>query len=393
MSVDPPISLPTRIARSVAEFLSARPGKPRPLAEAECILVVKLDALGDFVLATPFLRSLRRAAPKAHIAVCTRSLAAPLAQACTFVDSAFVLPVAAGPRPFGDLRHLLETSRSLRSALRSRRPDFAFVARSGPDVHRGRLVAKLSGATCRIGFSSSTQDPVAGANALTTTVVYPPLPLPEAEALLLLLRQAGHPDAPSGPLEVHHRPDDAAAVARRLRSEGVGQLEPLFVFGVGASLPHKIWPERNFLGLAEELLRLHPSATIVLIGDSADRDRFPPSSGRILNWCGQLTPLESHALLNGTRLFVGNDSGAMHLAAAAGCPVVVATWDSAAIVPDDVNSHARFAPHGVPYRLVHPTTRSQHREASGVAVTNVMKACSDLLAESAPAAPRTGVVR
>ena len=43
--------------------------RPVALSEARSILIVKLDAMGDFVLATPFIRELRHAAPNAHIAL------------------------------------------------------------------------------------------------------------------------------------------------------------------------------------------------------------------------------------------------------------------------------------------------------------------------------------
>ena len=58
----------------------------RSLAEARSILVVRLDALGDVLLTSPFLRELRRNAPKAKITLVVQPLALNLVELCPYVD-------------------------------------------------------------------------------------------------------------------------------------------------------------------------------------------------------------------------------------------------------------------------------------------------------------------
>src|SRR5262245_2097585 len=61
----------------------------RPLARCRPrrILVVKLDAIGDVVLLTPFLRELRRSFPHAKIALLVQKAIAPLVELCPYVDT------------------------------------------------------------------------------------------------------------------------------------------------------------------------------------------------------------------------------------------------------------------------------------------------------------------
>lgn len=349
------------------------------MSEARAVLVVKLDALGDFVLATPFLRLLRRAAPRAHITLFTRRIAAPLAADCPYVDANHVLEIEQRPRRFGELRRVNEIAGFIRRTCGDRRFDYAFVPRAGPDLHHARLVAWLSGAAARIGFSTQPADAIAGDAALTTEVQYPAAPLSEAEASLLLLRAAGITLPSAGALELHCSPRDEEAVARRLASLKIAAGAPLLALGVGASLPHKIWPAEKFLALARKFAVRNWQ--VVLLGNAADAANFPVDEPCIHNWSGQLTPSQSFALLRHARLFVGNDSGALHLAAAARCPCVVIAWDTPASPIADVNSHRRFAPYGVPHRFVHP---AEPQSATAlVTVESVALACDDLLAATA----------
>src|SRR5579875_2073541 len=56
------------------------------IQDVESILVIKLDRVGDFVLASPFLRGLRASAPKARIDLVVTPEAFPVAEHCPYVD-------------------------------------------------------------------------------------------------------------------------------------------------------------------------------------------------------------------------------------------------------------------------------------------------------------------
>lgn len=85
-----------------------------------------------------------------------------------------------------------------------------------------------------------------------------------------------------------------------------------------ASAPDKIWPHSNFLALADHIERSLGLEPIFISGPGENLDafqRFTSKAGASLE--------EIKSLLAGATLFVGNDSGPAHMAAALGLPVVV----------------------------------------------------------------------
>ncbi|MFK7866853.1 MAG: glycosyltransferase family 9 protein [Alphaproteobacteria bacterium] len=107
--------------------------------------------------------------------------------------------------------------------------------------------------------------------------------------------------------------------ARQLDQDG------FIVFGLGANWKGKIWPLSHFVELAQRLNR--PNLPIILLGDHADNDlaqgfndQLPQQ--KIINLCGKLNLNQALSLLSKSALFVGNDSGLMHIAAASGTRVI-----------------------------------------------------------------------
>jgi ADP-heptose:LPS heptosyltransferase len=89
------------------------------------------------------------------------------------------------------------------------------------------------------------------------------------------------------------------------------------VLGIGARYKKKEYP--HFRELAKILSR---RLKVVLIGDKRDYERSKGWEG-VLNLCGKLSLSESLEVLKGAKFFVGNDSGATHMARAVGTPVAV----------------------------------------------------------------------
>ena len=319
------------------------------LQAVRSILVVKLDAMGDFVLATPFLRQLRKAVPQARICLVVRSPASKLAKACTAVDEVFVLPTDSLPRRFGDLRLIVRYSRFLRDQLHRQHFDLAILPRTGPDNHKARLLSYLSGAPRRVGFSSDAPAFPMPAN-LTTQI---PVPVRhETEANLSLL-QLYEPSVQTSPLEINCIPAEEKFLEKLLQTRKVDPARPLMALGIGSSLSHKKWPASQYLRLATHFTQ--QGWTIAILGDDYDRQTLNATLEHIHVFAGLLSPNQSWSLLRKASVFVGNDSGSMQLAAAANCPCVVilskAPNDSE---PGDPNAFFRFAPFNVPYVTVFP---------------------------------------
>jgi heptosyltransferase III len=105
---------------------------------------------------------------------------------------------------------------------------------------------------------------------------------------------------------------------------------PLIAVSVGTKVQSKDWGRENWRALLARLAGLYPGYALALSGapEESEASEFAAegwrgvSSQPVVNLCGRLTPRESAAAFAQARLFVGHDSGPMHLAAAVQTPCV-----------------------------------------------------------------------
>ncbi len=102
---------------------------------------------------------------------------------------------------------------------------------------------------------------------------------------------------------------------------------PVIGFGPTANWPPKAWPPQRFAALFHALADRLPGAVPAIFGGPGAQERAmaAPLLGLLpgaIDLCGLLTLPEAAACLQRCALFVGNDSGLMHLAAAAGTPTI-----------------------------------------------------------------------
>lgn len=104
--------------------------------------------------------------------------------------------------------------------------------------------------------------------------------------------------------------------------------QPIIACGPGTKMQAKDWGAGNWSALMTQLARKFPGHCLVLVGAKDERpvcDQIAAYwTGRVINLCGELAPRETAAVLRKAELFLGPDSGPMHLAAAAGVPSVIA---------------------------------------------------------------------
>ncbi len=315
-----------------------RPRPPR-LEDWRSILILKPCCIGDVLQSTALVSALRRALPQARIGYAVGPWSRAVLESNPKLDEL----VDAGPIVGGRPRPLAAYLRLARR-LRRGRWDACFVLERSPLFS---LVAWLAGIRDRIG-------PDERGRGVALTVRVPIRPRrQEAEACLDLARAVGvRVEEADLRTEFYVSPSDEEEV-RRLLPPDVGSLVVLAPGGginPGMALTAKRWPPERFGAVAATLASA--GRTPVVIGGPQDHElaaQLAESAGvPVINLCGRLSLRGCGALLRRAELFIGNDTGVMHLAAAVGTPVV------ALFGPTDP---AIYGPYKVPHRIIwHPQT-------------------------------------
>jgi lipopolysaccharide heptosyltransferase II len=281
------------------------------------ILLVRLREIGDVVFTTPALRALRRRFPDAHIAYVVEPPAADVIRSNPHIDELIVAP----------RRHLFADI-ALGRRLRASRYDLAVDFHGGP---RASLLTWLSGAPVRVGYE------VAGRAWMYTTRVARPRELRPRHAvqnqwdLLAALGLPG-PDANAEPVEMPADPAATAAMAERLAQAGVLPADRLVVVHVSAGNPFRRWPQRSFAALVAGLAARAGMRVVVTSGPSEReaarlvvddaRGRLAPAERDRVVDLGDFSLVHLRGLLERASLYIGGDSGPLHIAATSTVPIV-----------------------------------------------------------------------
>jgi heptosyltransferase-1 len=302
------------------------------------ILVVRLGAIGDVVNALVFAAAVKDASPTTRIGWTVHELSRPLVEANPVVDRVHVWKRASG----------LAGLRVLVRELRGERYDLAVDLQR---ITKSALVARLAGAPRVLGYDRARTKELAG--WLSTERIARGAPHEHmVEQVLAFARHLGI----ESPAVRHALPCDEAA--ERWADEFAQRANgPLVLVGLGASKPENRWPPTRFGELARALAG--DGARIVLSGGPGDAAAGEAAREALHGLAcedlvGRTSLLELAALLRRARLFVGGDTGPMHIAAAVGCPVV------ALFGPADPR---RTGPWGAGHRVVKPGEGSRRMEA------------------------------
>jgi predicted lipopolysaccharide heptosyltransferase III len=287
-------------------------GRPLGRPDPRRILVVKLDHLGDVILATPALRALRERYSEAEIDV--------------LVHPASVVAVARHPAVTRVL-----TYRSPRFARGGTADDASRLR----EIARGRYdtVVELRGdsRTLLLPFWTGARRRVDRGtvrlrNRLQRGFGLAPT-LHEVETNLAVVRPLVGTLASRPRLEVDPGDEARASVLRKLEDRGIPAADRLVVIHPGAAWRPRAWRPERFGAVADWILG-HYDARVLLVGSEDERDvedavRRSIKGDRVHALVGALTLEELTALLALAALFIGNDSGPAHMAAACGVPSIV----------------------------------------------------------------------
>jgi lipopolysaccharide heptosyltransferase II len=286
------------------------------------ILLVRLRQIGDVVFTTPAIHALRDRFPSAEITYLVEPAAAPVVAGNPHLSHLRILPRGRGLR--GWLSDL-----ALGRQLRRERYDIAIDFHGGP---RASLLTWLSRASVRIGYS------VAGRGWMYTTEVARSrqlLPRHSVVSQWDLLRPLGIavPDRDRYPCEMAVDPAAEGRVRRLLDAQHARPADRLIVIHVSAGNPFRRWPLSSFAEVAATLAADGADCRVIVTSGPSDADaaarviaearsRLAPEIGdRILD-CGELSLAELRALFDRAALFIGGDSGPMHVASTTRVPIV-----------------------------------------------------------------------
>jgi lipopolysaccharide heptosyltransferase II len=286
------------------------------------ILLVRLRLIGDVVFTTPAIRAIRRRFPDAHIAYIVEEEAAPVVRGNPHVDEVIV---AVSPRAPGRLRADI----ALIGRLRRERFDLAIDFHGGP---RSSLITWGSGAAKRIGYQ------VAARSWMYTTAVPRPRALRprhsvESQWDVLLPLGIAPPTPDADRTEMPEDPAAAASVAQRLTEAGVGSRHSIVVMHVSAGNPFRRWPAASFVDLICRLVSADDARRIVLTSGPSDaeaasavaeqaRARLQPQARHAIVECGEFGLAELRSLVARASLYIGGDSGPLHIASTTDVPIV-----------------------------------------------------------------------
>jgi lipopolysaccharide heptosyltransferase II len=286
------------------------------------ILLVRLRLIGDVVFTTPAIRAIRRHYPNAHIAYIVEEESAAVIRHNPHIDEVIV---AHSPHAPGRVRADFALIRRLRRA----RYDLAIDFHGGP---RSSMLTWLSGAPQRVGYD------VAGRSWMyTTRVARPRLLRPRHSVVsqwdLLLPLGIAPPDPDTDTAEMPEDPEAAAVVTRRFDEAAIRTDNPVIVIHVSAGNPFRRWPHASFVELACLLASKDPKRRIILTSGPSDanaalriandaRARLAAPERASIVECAEFNLAELRALLGKAALYIGGDSGPLHIAGTTAVPVV-----------------------------------------------------------------------
>jgi heptosyltransferase-3 len=284
------------------------------------ILIFQIGSLGDTVIAVPCYREIARRHPDAERYLLTN-----------FPSGKKVVQAEALLGPCGLIHGSVEYPMPLRGArniadlyqrLRALKIDLLYYL--SPERHVANLIRHC------VFFKACGIGEIRGVPWLRDRR-YPRSILPErlweSEASRLLRtigaqREALPPDPTERSLDLS---GEERVSADRLLA-GLAGVRRFIAVSVGGKVPINDWGNSNWSALLSIISTSDPQLGVVFVGSADERERNELLAkvwkGPKLNSCGRLTPRETAALIERAELFLGHDTGTLHLAAAVGTRII-----------------------------------------------------------------------
>ena len=350
------------------EPVFAENGFREPSEGIENILIIRLDVMGDLILTSGVFREVRRNYPEAHIAAVVSEPNLPLMEVCPYCDELFTFDRWS---LHNNLTECFERMEGLcETYLRPRRYDLCLLPQWGDDRRTSMLLAYLSGARERIGYSDSSLeayidhldiDTSFETAFLTRALVNPPELIHEVVRNFYMLKALGMTIRDSS-TEVWMSEEDMNSASHMLLGK-VPDNCVVVALGIGAGSANRKYPLGKYLVAIKMILeRYDADIRFVIIGGDAEKkdgeylDANLPE-GFSINLAGKTTLRETFALISLASLYLGNVTGIMHAAAAAETPIIALyreAEDREGMAAGIFGEYARFSPWKVRAEILRP---------------------------------------
>ncbi len=274
------------------------------------ILLIRLRRIGDVVMTTPAAAALKNSLPQASLTYLVEEPYRRLVEGHPYLDRVLTIPVK---QNFRDFWRLIRK-------IRREKFDAVIDFHGGPRASR---ISLLSGAKVKVGYELKHKGliydirvPRSGKGGRVHSVV---------NHLNLVKALGVAVEEPTPLLVLPPAQLEEKEKIRRFRAENELEGSKLVILHIGAGNEFRDWGEENLNALVRMLSQV-PAVRVVLVGAEADRPRAQkiqrnnPLSA--LSLVGEINLIELREFVAGATLFVGPDSGPMHIAAATSTPIV-----------------------------------------------------------------------
>ncbi len=284
------------------------------------ILIYRLGSLGDTVVALPCFHLVARAFPNAKRYVLCNLIDNSKASHTSAIlgDSAIVHDYISYPVGLRSFKELVK----LRRAIKALQPEiliYLAASRGRIKALRDALFFRSCGIKTLIGvpYSKELQENL----WINDKQCYEQ----EAHRLARCITDLGSAELDNPESWDLKLTNDEKKCAREMLSD-VGKDIPFIACSVGAKVTVKDWGIKNWIGLIERLSCRYSEFGLAFVGAESEHDLCEQVgkswAGKRENFCGNLSPRESAAVLEKAMVFIGHDSGPMHLAAAMWTPCI-----------------------------------------------------------------------
>ncbi len=263
------------------------------------ILVFSNTALGDTLLSTPAIRSIKSSFPNARVTLFIHKNVYPLLEGADYIDN-FVIYYGGYKKFFATVMQLRHLKADMALLLHSNGPqDIPMAIMSGAKIILKTPTKSGYKHYLSYEFEKKTQHTIEdrldlaramGSNSLNTRMKLPRRYYEDKKREIF--------------------PPDALVIG----------------FQPGAANIYKMWPVEKFMELATMILQRYPNALIAVTGSKKEHGLGEAikeaNTERIINFCGKFSIESLPELINEMDVLVTNDTGTMHIAIALGVPTV-----------------------------------------------------------------------